>query len=224
MVPRSALALVTALTISLALISPPVHGQMSDPATTANISMYPKPHKLGDLSLQSTTGTSVSLKDFQGKVVLLRFWSINCPACRMEEPLLEHVKRTFGPAGLEVLAVNLVDTPQAVSSHAMAHRMPFQVLFDGGRGFSLKVVSMGGRNTAFLLNPLKEAILEVPGFPTTYIVDCRGSAVGYSIGPAKWDSGYAVGLLQNLLSQCKNHPSTSSTVPEGNQYLGLAAR
>lgn len=194
-------------------IAPP-HSYPSDPGATANIFLYPKPHKVGDLVLRTSTGQMLSLQDFRGKVVILHFWSINCPACRMEEPLLEQLKKNFGPAGLEILGVNLVDSPQAIASHVAAHRPSFPVLFDGGRGFSLKIVNMGGKNTAFLVNPSQEAILEVPGFPTTYIVDCRGSAVGYSVGPARWDSGFAVNLIQRLVSETK-------TCQAGNSPGGL---
>jgi thiol-disulfide isomerase/thioredoxin len=186
--------------LCLASLAMPVQLFASDPATAANIFMYPKPYKMAELVLQTPAGTSVSLNDYRGRVVLLHFWSINCPACRLEEPLLQRLKNTFGPSGLEILAVNLVDTPQAIATHAVAQRMPFPVLFDGGRGFSLKVVNTGGKSTAFVLNPAKEAILEVPGFPTTYILDSRGSVVGYSIGQGRWDSGYAVGLIQRLLA------------------------
>ena len=65
----------------------------SELQSAANISMYPKPMQIGDLVLKSPTGQNVSLKDFRGKVVLLHFWSIQCPACKIEEPLLEQLKR-----------------------------------------------------------------------------------------------------------------------------------
>jgi thiol-disulfide isomerase/thioredoxin len=175
----------------------------ADLASTANISMYPRPMPVSDLALRNSSGQNVSLSDFKGKVVLLHFWSIQCPACKLEEPLLDSLKKSFGPAGLEILGVNLVDPPQAVINYVAANKMPFPVLFDGGAGFSLKIVNMSGKNTAFVVNPRQEAILEVPGFPTTYIVDCRGSAVGYSVGAARWDNTGAVGLLQGLISDRK---------------------
>jgi len=191
----------------------------ADPGLAANIFMYPKPYKIGDLVLKTSSGQTVSLQDFRGKVVILHFWSINCPACRMEEPLLEQLKRSYGPAGLEILGVNLVDSPQAIASHTAGNQLTFKILFDGGRGFSLKVVNMAGKSTAFLVNPMQEAILEVPGFPTSYIVDCRGSAVGYSVGPARWDSGYAVTLIQKLIAETKTCFMGSS--PQGEKRYSM---
>lgn len=186
----------------------------SETISDANISVYPKPFKIADLVLRNPSGQRVSLSDYQGKVVLLHFWSIQCPACRMEEPALHQLKRTFGPEGLEVLGVNLVDSPQAISGYAVANQMPFPVLFDGGQGFRLQVVNMAGKNTAFVVNPVREAVLEVPGFPTTYILDCRGSAVGYSFGAARWDARDALSLIKGLVSEVKMcRPRMSMDLP-----------
>jgi thiol-disulfide isomerase/thioredoxin len=177
--------------------------QALDTVSAANIFLYPQPLGVADLVLQTTGGKIVALHDLKGKVVLLHFWSIRCPACRVEEPLLEQLKAQFGPAGLEILGVNLVDPPVMVAAHAASNKMPFSVLFDGGRGFSLQAISVAGKHTAFVINPRKEAILEVPGFPTTYILDCKGNAVGYSVGAARWDTGAAMGLIQRLMSDRK---------------------
>jgi thiol-disulfide isomerase/thioredoxin len=185
-------------------------GIAADLASSANIFLYPQPLPVSDMVLKTSSGKDVSLRDFKGKVVLLHFWSIQCPACKLEEPLLDNLKKSFGPAGLEILAVNLVDPPQAIMSHVAANKPPFPVLFDGGKGFSLKVVSISGKHTAFVVNPTQEAILEVPGFPTTYIVDCRGSAVAYSVGAARWDNTAAVGLIKGLISDRKSCPAPTS--------------
>lgn len=201
-------ALITALAAIVIAASPAAAS--GDLAKEANIFMFPQPHKVADLNLKSPSGKMVSLNDFRGRVVLLHFWSINCPACRMEEPLLHQLKKIYGPSGLEVLAINLVDPPGDVINHTSSARLPFQVLYDGGRGFNLQVVDMGGQKTAFLVNPMKQAILEVPGFPTTYIVDCTGSAVGYSVGAARWDNKAAVALIQSLIARSRSCSASAS--------------
>jgi thiol-disulfide isomerase/thioredoxin len=175
----------------------------ADPISDANIFMFQRPQTIADLILENNQGKNVSLKDYRGRVVLLHFWSINCPACRMEEPLLHDLKKTFGPAGLEVLGVNLVDPPEQAVWHAANKRFPFPVLVGQAGGFHLKSVNLGARQTSFLVNGMKEAILEVPGLPTTYIIDCRGSAVAYSVGVARWDQAGARGLIQRLTTEAK---------------------
>ena len=201
----------------LAIVTSIPAANAADPLNQANIYLYPKPHKVSDLVLKTPTGQTVSLNDYKGKVVLLHFWSITCPACKIEEPLLEKLRRVHGGSGLEILGVNLVDPPVAIQKHAATVRPPFSVLFDGGRGFSLRVVEMAGKRTSFVVNPNQEAILEVPGFPTTYIVDCRGDAVGYSVGPARWDEPSAQALLQKLMVEgrtCSSQP----TSPTNNRF------
>jgi thiol-disulfide isomerase/thioredoxin len=188
------------ISAAVLLIACPTWNEASDLATDANIFMFPKPLPVSNMVLKNSLGKTVSLSDFRGKVVLLHFWSIQCPACRMEEPQLEKVRRIFGPAGLEILGVNLIDQPQAIFNHCASNRVPFPVLFDGGAGFSLKPLKVAGKPTAFVVNPSHEAILEVPGFPTTYILDCRGDAIGYSIGVARWDHRSAVSLIQGLIA------------------------
>ena len=76
-------------------------------------------------SLTTILAGRVSLQDFRGKVVLLHFWSVQCPACRIEEPLLEKLKQAFGPSGLEILGVNLVDH---ASSHFQSCRLQQDLL------------------------------------------------------------------------------------------------
>jgi thiol-disulfide isomerase/thioredoxin len=190
----------------------------NDLATSANIFMFPRPYPVSNLVLKAPDGRTVSLSDYRGKVVLLHFWSINCPACRFEEPLLHQLRQTFPPSDLEILGVNLVDPPQTIISHAMVTRMPFPVLFDGGQGYQLKVVNMAGKKTAFVVNPKKEAILEVPGFPTTYILDGGGNVVGYSVGAARWNQGSAVALLRSLVAQRKSIPQAGGPVAGGERY------
>ncbi len=180
-----------------------VKAQASDLATQANIYVYPRPYKCSELVLKNTAGRTVSLSDYRGKVVLLHFWSMQCPACRIEEPLLHALKRAFGPGGLEILGVNLTDPPAAVAAHCSRNNFPFPALVDAGNGFALRPIEMGGKRTAFVVNPAKEAVLEVPGFPTTYIINCKGAIVGYSVGAARWNHKDAVNLIQGLVLQSK---------------------
>lgn len=191
------------VTLSFMLLVAPAVANAPDLSTRANIFTFPQPMAVGNLVLKSLSGKSVSLGDFKGRVVLLRFTSVHCPACRMEEPLLVDLQRKFGPAGLEIVGVNLVDSPQDIASHVAASKTPYPILFDGGGGFKLKVVDLGGKKTAFVLNPAQEAIFEVPGFPTTYILDCSGLAVGYSVGPARWNDSAATSLIQKLVTDPK---------------------
>jgi hypothetical protein len=102
----------------------------------------------------------------------------------------------------------------------MRNRTAFPVVFDGGRGFNLQPVKMGGKQTAFLVNPAREAILEVPVFPTTYIIDCNGNLVGYSVGAARWNERNAVALIKKLVSETRCS-QTGSSAPKSKRMSML---
>jgi peroxiredoxin len=202
--PAISTLIIALLMITTLSYSPIAHA--SDLSTAANIFMFPRPQQVAEMLLKNPTGKIVSLRDYRGKVVLLHFWSISCPACKYEEPFLDQLKRTFEPMGLAVLGVNLIDPPESVVSHASACKLPFSVLFDGGKGFRIQTIPIAGRSSAFVINPANEAILNIPALPTTYILDCRGSAVGYSIGAARWNHASAVRLIQGLLAESRTCP------------------
>ena len=74
---------------------PATHAQSGNLASTSNIYTYPKPFKASNMVLQNLYGQRVSLNDYKGKVVLLHFWKIQCPACKIEKPLLQWLKKNY---------------------------------------------------------------------------------------------------------------------------------
>lgn len=182
------------------------------PLAAANIQEYPRPEKAQDMVFRAATGQEVPLSAYRGRVVLLHFWRINCPACRTEEPVLQWLKKNYGPYGLEILGINMVDPPKQAAQFAAQQRFTFPVFVKGAKGFNLQLVNMAGKETAFLINPNKEAILEVPALPTTYIVNKGGDLVARSVGAAQWNHGTAQGFIRNLLSGGSDAPSRPGPV------------
>lgn len=210
--PRRILFLLISVMLLVQWVPLPFAGA-SELAQRANIFQFPKPSAMGNLVLGSLSGQKVTLDDYRGKVVLLRFTSIQCPACKMEEPSLQQLKQKFGPAGLEIVSVNLVDPPQAIAQHVEANRFPYPILHAGSGGFSFQPVQLGERRTMFLVNPAKEAVLEVPGFPTTYVIDCRGHAVAFSVGAGQWTDALAEAFIQGLITDRKTCVTSRSGAP-----------
>lgn len=68
------------------------------------------PAKGSTIKLKTLDGQVVSLKDYQGKVVLLNFWATWCPPCVAEIPDLVKLHTNYKDKGFTVLGV-VVENP-----------------------------------------------------------------------------------------------------------------
>jgi peroxiredoxin len=107
-----------------------------------------------DFTLQDLAGNSLSLSDFEGKVVMLNFWSAACPPCREEMPAMQRVYEDLKGEGFEILAVNVNDLP------AMAER------FLSDNGYTFTVVKDDG---------VVSRTYAVQYIPKTLIIDRKGT-------------------------------------------------
>lgn len=99
-------------------------------------------------------GTTVDLRSFEGKVVILNFWASYCAPCRDEMPLFQSLSERY--PDLAVLAVNTVEiNPQAAR----------QLAADLGLRFPLGTDSDNRIGRQF----------GVQGLPTTYIIGRDGA-------------------------------------------------
>jgi serine/threonine protein kinase len=171
---------------------------VQDKSSTGVLRLYDQRKKFPNLVLKKGSDHTVSVRDFLGKVVILYFWSIHIPDREKFELDLSTLMRSVDTNKIEILAINLVDPPQAILKHVTGNPLPFLVL-RGGKGFSLEEVKLGGKNHKFLVNPSREAICEVPSLPTTYMIDSQGNAVGYCIGPVQWERTHNRNLVQELV-------------------------
>jgi thiol-disulfide isomerase/thioredoxin len=70
-----------------------------------------------DFTLSTLSGEPVTLSALKGKPVLVNFWATWCPPCRAEMPDLDEVARANAAGGLQVVAVNLREEPDAVGGY-----------------------------------------------------------------------------------------------------------
>ena len=120
-----------------------------------------------DFSLLDLEGQVVKLSQLKGKVVLLNFWAIWCPACRTEMPNIELLHREFKDKGLVVLGI---DHEEAQKQNAFLKEF----------GFSF----------TSLVEPRKQAsnLYGVGGIPTTVVIDQQGTIKVYDVGIASYES------------------------------------
>jgi serine/threonine protein kinase/thiol-disulfide isomerase/thioredoxin len=88
--------------------SPTTSSNTHGPTTTGGADVSP------EVSFTSLTGTSSSLRDFRGQVVVLNYWSISSVASRNEVPVLNELHKSFGPRGVQVIGITAEDTADEV--------------------------------------------------------------------------------------------------------------
>jgi cytochrome c biogenesis protein CcmG, thiol:disulfide interchange protein DsbE len=127
-----------------------------------------------------------SLADYRGKVVMINIWATWCPPCRVEMPSIEQLHRTFGPKGLQILAVS-VDEPgneAAIRSFVTEYGLTFQILRDP-KGQDGDV----------------SRLYEATGYPETIIIGRDGIIRKKMIGASNWNSPENQGLIERLLDE-----------------------
>ena len=115
--------------------------------------------KLSELSFLTLDGKEVKLSDYKGKVVLVNFWASWCPPCKEEMPIFEKVYQKYNDKNFVILAVNMDTSEGALKEFLEKNR------------YSFPIVRIKG-----------EAGLNIPGLPTSYLVDKDGSVKKIRLG------------------------------------------
>lgn len=93
-------------------------------------SWYGKPAP--DFLLVDTNGRQHALSDYHGKTVLIIFWAMWCPPCRVEIPHLIELRQTTSEDNLAMLAITK-EYPTLVKKFVIKQKINYTVLFDNGR-------------------------------------------------------------------------------------------
>lgn len=148
-----------------------------------SLAVYPAPRPLPDISFIDENGKKRNLKEYRGKVVVLSFWALWCPACKAEKPGLNQLSAAYEGKGLKVITLSDdFNNQQAVSAYYKQHQLNY-----------LKPSTDTG-NAAF------EA-LELRGIPSTIVVDPSGREVARSTGYVDWSNEQVRMFLNSLLTK-----------------------
>ena len=82
-----------------------------------------------EFALQDSSGKTVSLKDYRGKVVLLDFWATWCHGCKLEIPWFAEFSHKYGDKGVAVVGVSLDSEGwKLVNPFIKAAQIPYQIV------------------------------------------------------------------------------------------------
>ncbi|MEJ2018436.1 MAG: TlpA disulfide reductase family protein [Maritimibacter sp.] len=148
--------------------------------TRMALATTPKPASQAEFT--DPSGGSHSLADYQGKVVLLNFWSVSCVPCREEMPALNALERDLGGDDFAVVPI------------AFGYNHP------AGLNRFLERYEIDA--LPILLDP-KRAVSSMMGViapPVTMLLDRNGNEIGRLIGGADWSSPEAHALIEAAIS------------------------
>jgi len=137
-------------------------------------------------ALMYVDGSQGSLADFQGDVLIVTLWQVNCPYCHREMPVLDRLHGEMQGEGVKVVALGMDQSIGTITAHlartGLTNLKPIMDV-DKFNGTILSVENFGRLSIAT---------------PTSFIVDKSGVVVARVWGLVDWDSEAARGYLREL--------------------------
>ncbi|CAN5856798.1 hypothetical protein BH11BAC4_BH11BAC4_18950 [soil metagenome] len=121
------------------------------------------------IKVKDIYGNKIDTKALKGKIIVLNYWFINCPPCRMEIPELNKIVADYKTdSSVVFIAIALDDAEEIVD-------------FISSTPFDYKLIAEG----KFLDDAYK-----IKGYPTNVVIDKEGkvyfSSLGYGAGIVFW--------------------------------------
>lgn len=115
-----------------------------------------------DFSLK-TQNSSLSLQQFQGKLIYLDFWASWCGPCKQSFPWLNEMQEKYAKHGFQVLAINLDIKTSDAQQFLQQHAAQFVVAFDS-TGITPKSYGIKGMPSSVLIDRDGRVLLQHEGF------------------------------------------------------------
>lgn len=124
---------------------------------------------IGDFTLLDLSSNEVNFSKFQGKPIVLNFWTSWCGYCKEEMPDFDKASKEYPDV-------------QFVMVNATADKRETE--FD-----AREYIQNNNFDLDFYFDIDKEAVVEynVNSYPTTYFIDASGSVVSYSAGSLDYE-------------------------------------
>jgi peroxiredoxin/outer membrane lipoprotein-sorting protein len=122
-----------------------------------------------DFTLRDQEGKEVTLSSLRGKIIVLDFWASWCVPCKKVMPILQEIHEKGSARGVVVLGINSWDEAADATEYLHSNtQYSFPILSDP----SGKDVEAS----------LAKRLYEVPGIPTTIVIDRAGVIKKYILG------------------------------------------
>ena len=153
---------------------------VGQPAARAILQPASERQAAPQLTLKDSSGKTISLTDYRGKVVLLDFWATWCTGCKLEIPWFSEFQKAYGAQGFAVVGVAMDEGGWSVVKPFLAEtHIPYPILLGDG--------------------PTAQRF-GIPALPDTFLIDRQGRlAVTYKASLV--DKNDVEAKIKALLSQ-----------------------
>lgn len=130
-------------------------------------------------------GTPFDWDKYRGKVVLVEFWEMACPGCKVLANQLKEYHKQYHDRGFEVVGVCLDKNVEQVANYVRKAHIPWTTIVEGAQPFAGEKYGIATT-------------------PSMYLLDKQGKAITLELGDAK-------GLgkqLEKLFPSAEQKPST----------------
>jgi len=110
--------------------------------------------KAPDFMLVDQYGKKQQLSAYKGQGVFLNFWATWCKPCETEMPILNKVYKKYKKQGIQVLSINIGESPLVVDRFIEKYQLDFSIMNDADEGVQ----------EAYAINPL----------PVSFLIDKDG--------------------------------------------------
>lgn len=160
--------------------SVPAHGGSHDQLLqAAGLSSVGDLRPAPKFELTDSTGKTVRLSDYQGKVVFINFWATWCPTCVHEMPMMDQLYQARTNQPFTVIAINMQESAEEVAAFMTQKGFHFPALIDSAGITMLQY--------------------KVLGLPSSYLIDCQSNLIGAITGLLQWTSAATTSLLDTLI-------------------------
>ncbi len=147
---------------------------------------YPKlTSAVATAEIKGLDGSTYTINDKQGKILLLNLWATWCGPCRSEMPALVRMQEKHGPQGFEVIGLNTDEEEiQVINDFAAELKLNYPIAY---------------ADTALQSSMLK--ISKFPGIPQSFLVDRQGRLRGVFRGANPADIAKMEQVVAKLVSE-----------------------
>ncbi|MEO5365000.1 MAG: TlpA family protein disulfide reductase [Magnetococcus sp. WYHC-3] len=148
------------------------------PVTASPLMAVPEKSLRG---LHLLDGAAFELTAYRGRPLLVNFWATWCPPCREEMPLLVALQQKYQKQGLQVLALNYMESPdpQRLRNFALKQRLNFSIVYGDSQSMARLGQELGG----------------LQGLPTSFLLDREGRVVDL------WTGALSEALLERWMKK-----------------------